>query len=225
MKLAVRSTLVALALLAVAVPAHAETWRVDLIVFRFLGGIDEQGRLAQAPSLLNAIELDDAAALSAAGITVLPDAEFALAGQWDKLKSSPQFRPLIRIAWTQNDPPPENGPRLRLIAGNKLKVRDEDGLGQGLGPGLRPGQVLGQGEREFNEIDGTVALHLGRFLHLDAAMIFTALDEPPQSWILSESRKLRSDEAHHLDSPRLGIVAKVVKWGPGLTSAVPATTP
>lgn len=226
------------ALLALPVlPAQAETWRVDLIVFRFLGGIDEQGRLAQAPSLLNAIELDDVAALSAAGITVLPDAEFALAGQWDKLKSSPQFRPLIRIAWTQNDPPPENGPRLRLIAGNKLKVKEEELLppepvpAPGLlpdkwpqSPRVRPSSE-GLGEREFNEIDGTVALHLGRFLHLDAAMIFTAADERPQSWMLSESRKMRSDEAHHLDSPRLGIIAKVVKWGPGLTPTVPAATP
>ena len=200
--------ILAVLLIMGSAPAHAETWRVDLIVFRFLGGIDEQGRMPQGPSPLNAIELDDLGALSAAGITVLPDAEFGLDGQWNKLKSSPQFRPMIRIAWTQNDPPSENGPRLRLRAGNKLKIKDEAGLN----------------EQEFQEVDGTIALHLGRFLHLDAAMIFTADGEPPQSWMLSESRKMRSDEAHHLDSPRLGLIAKVTKWGPGVTSVVPAET-
>jgi hypothetical protein len=201
--------LLALVLIGASLPAQAATWRVDLIVFRFLGGIDERGRLPQAPGLTGAIELDNASALSAAGITVLPDAEFGLNDQWSKLKASPQFRPLIRIAWTQNDPPVENGPRLRLTAGNKLKIRDEQGLG----------------EREFQEIDGTVALHLGRFLHLDAALIFTSPGEPPQSWMLSESRKMRSEELHHLDSPRLGVITKVSKWGPGLTSDVPAATP
>ncbi|TDU32428.1 peptidoglycan-binding protein CsiV [Panacagrimonas perspica] len=198
-----------LVLLLASTCAHAETWRVDLIVFRFLGGIDERGRLPQAPGLAGAIELDNASALSAAGITVLPDADFGLNDQWSKLKSSPQFKPLIRIAWTQNDPPVENGPRLHLMAGSKLKIRDEQGLG----------------EREFQEVDGTVALHLGRFLHLDAAMIFTSPGEPAQSWMLSESRKMRSEELHHLDSPRLGLITKVSKWGPGLTSTVPAATP
>lgn len=201
--------LLAFVMAGASLPAQAETWRVDLIVFRFLGGIDERGRLPQAPSLAGALELDDAAALSAAGITVLPDADFALGEQWSKLKSSPQFRPLIRIAWTQNDPPVENGPRLHLTAGSKLKLRDEKGLG----------------EREFQEVDGTVALHLGRYLHLDAAMIFTSTGEPPQSWMLSESRKMRSEELHHLDSPRLGLITRVTKWGPGLTSDKPAATP
>ena len=198
--------LLAAVLTMASASAHAETWRVDLIVFRFLGGIDEQGRMPQGPSLINAIELEDLGALSAAGITVLPDADFGLGPQWDKLKSSPQFRPMVRIAWTQNDPPPENGPRLRLRAGNKLKLRDEAGLN----------------EQEFQEVDGTVALHLGRFLHLDAAMIFTADGEPPQSWMLSESRKLRSEDLNHLDSPRLGLITRVTKWGPGLTPTVPA---
>jgi len=158
---------------------------------------------------MNTIELDDVGALSAAGITVLPDAEFGLSGQWDKLKSSPQFRPLIRLAWTQNDPPAADGPRLRLRTGALLKIKDEGGLG----------------EREFQEVDGSVALHLGRFLHLDAAMIFTATGERPQSWFLSESRRMRSDETHHLDSPRLAIIARVSKWGPGLTSEIPQAIP
>ncbi len=209
MKPRLSPALIALLLAFAALPARAETWRVDLIVFRFLGGIDEQGRMPQAPSLMNAIDLDDAGALSAAGITVLPDAEFGLNDEWSKLKASPQFKPIVRVAWTQNDPPVENGPRLHLLAGAKLVLKNEQGLG----------------EREFQEVDGTVALHLGRFLHLDAAMVFTAQGEPPQSWMLSESRKMRSDELHHLDSPRLGLLARITKFGPGLTPKVPAATP
>lgn len=196
-------------LLLVVLPAHAETWRVDLIVFRFLGGIQEEGRMPEAPNLQGAIELDDVAALSAAGITVLPESEFGLANEWTRLKASPQFRPLIKLAWTQNDPPSIDGPRLRVRSATKLKLRDEGGLG----------------EREFHDVDGTVALHLGRFLHLGADLSLTVGGEEPQAWRLREERRMRSEELHHLDSPRLGLVAKVVKWGPGLTPQVPSATP
>lgn len=197
-------------LLAVLAPcAQAETWRVDLIVFRFLGGIEEAGRLPEVPNLQTAIELDDAAALSAAGITLLPESEFGLSDHWARLKASPQFRPLIKLAWTQNDPVPTGGPRLRVRSTAKLKLRDAQGLG----------------EREFHEVDGTVALHLGRFLHLGADLLLTVGGETPKAWRLREERRMRSDELHHLDSPRLGVLVKVVKWGPGLTSREPSATP
>lgn len=181
-----------------ASPARADTWRVDLIVFRYLGSADEAGQLPMAPGLRGAIELDDAQGLSAAGITLLPDAEFGLADHWSRLKASPQFRPLIRLAWTQNDPPPDNGPRLHLRGGAKLTLADEGGLGV----------------REFQEVDGTVALHLGRFLHLDADLLFTTGGDTPGSWRLDERRRMRSDELHHLDSPRLGVIVRAAKWLP-----------
>jgi hypothetical protein len=198
-------------MVALAAPcAQAETWRVDLIVFRFLGDIQEAGRMPVEPDLQNAIELDDVAALSAAGITVLPAAEFALADQWSRLKASPQFRPLIKLAWTQNDPPPTGGPRLRLRSSTQLKLRDESGLG----------------ERAVPEIDGTVALHLGRFLHLRADLQLTSLNgDEARAWRLHQERRMRSEELHHLDSPRLGILVKVIKWGPGISPQQPAATP
>lgn len=181
-----------------AFPARADTWRVDLIVFRYLGSVDEAGQLPVAPGLRGAIELDDAQRLSAAGITLLPDADFGLADHWSRLKASPQFRPLIRLAWTQNDPPSDNGPRLHLRGGTKFALADEGGLGV----------------REFQEVDGTVALHLGRFLHLDADLLFTAAGDTPGSWRLDERRRMRSEELHHLDSPRLGLLVRVGKWLP-----------
>ena len=197
-------------LLLFVVPARAETWRVDLIVFRFLGGIEEAGRLPEVPDLQGAIELEDTGALSAAGITVLPESEFGMSDQWSRLKSSPQFRPLIKVAWTQNDPVPTGGPRLHLHSTTKLKLRDAQGLG----------------EREFYEVDGTVALHLGRYLHLGADLLLTtSTGDETRAWRLREERRMRSDELHHLDSPRLGILTRVSKWGPGLSPSQPAATP
>lgn len=192
----------ALLLLALSLPAHAATWRVDLIVFRYLRAVEEGGQPAIAPSLRSAIELDEQQKLSAAGITILPDEEFGLRDHWAQLRGSPQFRPLIRLAWTQNDPPDGKGPRLHLKSGETVTVPVERGIGA----------------REFNEIDGTIGLGLGRFLHLDADLVYTTVSvgEEATSWRLAESRRMRSDELHHLDSPKLGIIAIVSKWEPAL---------
>lgn len=189
----------ALLLITMTGPALAETWRVDLLVFRYLRAVNEVGQMPFVPSTKDAIELDDTATLSAAGITVLPESEYGLDDQWLLLRRSPQFRPLIKLAWTQNDPPATGGPRLRVTSGKELKVRMEDGFG----------------ERQFNEIDGSVALKLGRFLHLDADLAYTVIQEDEaQTWPLRESRRMRSEELHHLDSPKLGIIAIVQKWVP-----------
>lgn len=206
MKRSTNALLLALALLGFATSAHADTWRVDLIVFRFLGSAEESGKTPEAPNLRGAIELEDTARLAAAGIKLLPATDFTLADHWSRLKSSPQFRPLIRMAWTQLNPPNDNGPRLRLRAGEKFA------LGSGAGLGVR----------EFHEIDGSVALHLGRYLHLDTDLLFTQAGDVPASWALNESRRMRSEELHHLDSPRLGVIAKVTKVVP---TTVPIVTP
>lgn len=205
-----RPTFLCALLLVLAVsPARADTWRVDLVLFRFLGSVDERGRLPQAAGARDAIELDDTARLSAAGITVLPEQEFGLEDQWRRLKASPQFRPLMKLAWTQNDPPAQHGPRLRVQGGNRIRLPAEQGLG----------------EREFAEIDGSVALHLGRFLHLDADLVYTTAGDDATSWPLVESRRMRSEELHHLDSPKLGVLVRVTKVGPGLTNRMPLPSP
>lgn len=176
--------------------AAAETWRVDLLVFRYLRDVDERGIPPAAVNTRGAIELTDAQSLSRAGITLLPEAEFALEDQWRALRASPQFRPLIRLSWTQNDPPARGGPRLRIQGGEKLVVADPSGFGA----------------RELNEIDGSVGLNLGRYLHLDTDLMYSAPGAEPLSWALSEPRRMRSEELHHLDSPRLAILARVVRW-------------
>ena len=178
--------------------SQAATWRVDMIVFRYLPSVDEMGRAPVTPPLSNVIELNDAARLSKAGITLLPESDFRLADHWSRLRSSAQFRPLMRLAWTQNEPPVENGPRLRLRAGNKFTLSSAEGMNA----------------REAQEIDGSVALHLNRFLHLDTNLVYTEAGESAASWVLQQSRRMRSDELHHIDSPKLGVIAQVTKWVP-----------
>ncbi|MES0874428.1 CsiV family protein [Sinimarinibacterium thermocellulolyticum] len=173
-------------------PAHAERYRVDLIVFLDLEASGEQGAAPQPPMQSAAIALDDAAALQAAGIRVLPDAEFGLQEHWNRLRNSRRFRPLVRLAWEQAQPPAANGPRLAIRHGEPMPVHDT----------LTANSFLVQ------PVEGSVGLLMSRYLHLDVDLRYTTADATSQ-YALTERRRMRRDELHHLDSPRLGLLARI----------------
>ena len=175
------------------VVAQAETYRVDLIVYLDKSAASESGRRPIRPSTNRAIELNDTAALAAAGITLLPEEQFALNDAWLHLKNSKRYLPVLRLAWTQKDPPAEKGPSLHLLWGDTLSGGDADGLAP---------------------IEGTVSLLASHYLHLDAHLLYTqAIEGGRVSYRLKENRLMRRDELHYLDSPKLGILAKVTKAG------------
>lgn len=176
--------------------AAAETYRVDLIVFLDLAPPGESGIRPLVPDLRGALEPGSAGTLKASGIEVLPEDQFGLTEQWQRLRNSKRFRPVARLAWLQADPPGERGPSLRIKSGASLTATDAQGMGA----------------TAVSEIDGTVALLLGRYLHVDADLIYTqAGTDGARSWRLDERRRMKRDEVHHLDSPKLGILTKVSK--------------
>lgn len=185
-----------------AAPAAAQTYRVDLIVFLDLYHAgDEAGEPLQTPDLRGAIELQDSAALAAQGIRILPEGSFALQQQWSRLANSQQFRPLLKLAFTQTEPPSRRGPALHFTYGSPLTYGAADALSAS----------------QVHEVDGSVALLLSRYLHLDVDLQYnqqTAVGGV--RYPLRETRRMRRDEVHHLDSPRLGVLAMVsrVESGP-----------
>jgi hypothetical protein len=193
--MSVRACVAAALLGLCSLTAQADTYRVDLIVFQNLYAPSSGGTPALAPSA-DAIALTDMPRLSAAGIRILPEGDFALQDQWARLRSSSQFRPRARLAWTQADPPAERGPALQLRQGTPFSISDAQSYSSFLATPL----------------DGSVALRLNRFLHLDVDAV---LNEPRGgggvAFRLSDRRRMRRDELHHLDSPRLGVLAKVTR--------------
>lgn len=186
--------LLVLALLALSLPgtALAARYRVDLIVFADnTAAPGEAPVAAQPPDLTRALELTDTAKLRAAGIELLPDDSFGLDEAWKRLRNSRNHEPLLRLAWLQKDPPAERGVSLRLRWG-------------------APSGGLGRGGAAVYPVDGTVALLVGRFLHLDADLAHTRADEDGtlHSFRLRERRRLRRDELHHLDSPKIGLLVR-----------------
>lgn len=174
--------------------ACANTYRVDLIVFLDKTAPSEQGRRYAPPRIAGALALDNVAALRAAGITLIDDAQFGLNHQWQRLKTAKRYQPLMRLAWVQRDPPTGRSTPLRLTSGEGFTIGDN----------LASSVVL--------PVEGTVNLSGGQLLHLDADLVYTQPDDGSAlSWRLDERRKMKLNELHYLDSGRLGVLARIVK--------------
>jgi hypothetical protein len=196
-----RRIVLAAALGLFAQTACAETYRVDLIVFLNLWGTEgEAGTPLTARDLGATLEPGDAAGLRARGIQMLPEDQFGLQDEWAKLRASARFRPLVKMAWTQNDPPESGGPAIHVQYGPEQTI-------------TVPGSMY---SLSLRQIDGSVRLLLSRYLHLDADLAGGKAggEDGGQTWRLDESRKLRRDELHHLDSAKLGILARVTLAAP-----------
>ena len=71
-------------------------------------------------------------------------------------------------------------------------------------------RMMQSGSSGIYPVDGSVALLAGRFLHVDAEMIQTQeISGELRSFRLKERRRVKRDELHHLDSPRLGMLVRV----------------
>jgi len=196
----------ALLLLAAVLPsaALAERYRVDLIVFADRSAATgETSQPAEPPDAARALEPWEVVPLRNAGIEILDDELFGLAEEWKRLGNSRNHQPLVRLAWIQKDPPAERGVAIRLRHGRSL-------VG-----------ATATGAAEFYPVDGWVALLAGRYLHLDASFVHTQALETGElrSYRLRERRRLRRDELHHLDSPRLGLLVRAQRADPPLKTA------
>lgn len=187
-------------LLALAGPVLAETYRVDLILFLDKSVSSEAGQPPALPaSASRALSTDNVAALSAAGITLIPDEQFGLQEQWQRLRNSKRHQPLLRLAWNQVDPPAERGPALRVKVGQPLSVTLDQAFSSAA----------------ISPVEGSIALLLNRYLMVDADLAYTLpTASGVASYPLKERRRMRRDELHYLDSPKLGIVARVSKATP-----------
>ena len=128
-----------------------------------------------------------------------------------RLAGSGIYRPFLHLAWRQ--------PSLAKRRARHVRVRSarvpEPGAGESP-PSLRPA------------MDGTVQLYRGRFLHLNADLLYyratlagtspgaVALpdgdgDGFPTVFRLTQSRRMRLQELHYLDHPLFGVLVRVTR--------------
>ena len=190
--------LTAALLTLISVAAHADTWRVDILIYsdRDYGfGAPQIGIAPRGYSADDAIPTDDRSRLATAGIRMLSEGDTLLGTQRQRLRNSQRFDPVLSLAWLQDDPPTRGGPKLLVRHGERLIPLSGEAV---------------------HRLEGTIGLTLRRFLHLDVDLQWServagGLD----ATVLREQRRMRSEELHHLDSPRFGVLAHVIRQDQG----------
>lgn len=167
------------------------------------------------------------------GLRILPAPEGtrALDEVRARLDRSPRYRPVLHMAWRQrvaafSDPVPvrvHGGRELaRLGPGRSETTIDARELLEG---GSTPGRP-----RTVEEVDGTVSLVRGRYLHLNVDLVFR---EPTSSlvergtvtahgaarpyaafptWHIGERRQIQAGEMQYFDHRRFGVIAVALPW-------------
>ena len=131
----------------------------------------------------------NAPAPTTSSFPVLAPGRFKLTGIYDTLRRSRNYQPLAHFGWTQPGYPRDDA--------KFLTINSMVPAGSG--------------------IVGQVALSRGRYLHLTVDLVYDApgaAGEPTQRFVLRQSRRMRSNERHYLDSPRFGVIAIVTPSAP-----------
>jgi hypothetical protein len=177
-----------------------QSYDVELLVFRTLApntSPEEWGLEAAAAGQRMAIPEDEPtpftsnepAPVAAMSFPALTPAKFKLTAIAETLRRSRSYQPLAHFGWTQ--------PGYARDSAKYLPINSLVPAGSGL--------------------VGQVALSRGRYLHLTVDLVYDAPGaegQPPQRFVLRQSRRMRSNERHYLDSPRFGVIAIVTPSGP-----------
>ena len=173
-----------------------QSYDVELLIFRQLhpsASPEEWGMEAAAAGQRLAIPEDEPtpftssepAPATTATFPALAPSKFKLTATADTLRRSRNYQPLAHFGWTQPSYPRGDAKYLPINA-------------------LVP---AGSG------LVGQVALSRGRYLHLTLDLVYDApgatAGEPTQRFVLRQSRRMRSNERHYMDSPRFGVIAIV----------------
>lgn len=178
-----------------------QSYDVELLVFRTLtanASPEEWGLEAAAAGQRLAIPEDEPtpftsnepAPVAAMSFPALTPAKFKLTAIAETLRRSRNYQPLAHFGWTQ--------PGYARDSAKYLPINSLVPAGSGL--------------------VGQVALSRGRYLHLTVDLVYDApgaQGEPSQRYVLRQSRRMRSNERHYLDSPRFGVIAIVTPSNPG----------
>lgn len=172
--------------------APIQSYDVELLIFRNLAGREtpESWGLEGADGSAQQLDIPDdesepatpptTAAPPVASYPPLPAAKMKLTAIEESLRRSRAYEPLAHIGWTQ--------PGYARNAVKYLSVSSLVPASSGL--------------------QGQIALSRGRYLHLTLDLVLDgAATGEGSSYVLRQTRRMRSNERHYIDSPKFGVIA------------------
>ena len=177
---------------AVAQQASVQSYDVELLIFRNLGGHESpESWVAEAASAAQRLDIPDdesstppetAIVAPTATFPALPAAKMKLTAIEDTMRRSRGYQPVAHIGWTQPGFP-RNSARYLSVSS------------------LVPGS---------SGLQGQIALSRGRYLHLTLDLVLdSTASGDGQRYVLRQTRRMRSNERHYIDSPKFGVIAVI----------------
>jgi len=173
---------------------------------------------------------------------LLPDAALTLTELTKTLTNSNKYVPILNIAWRQPVASKEAAQTIYIHSHQEqIALATTPGLTSintlMAPPGLSdtPMLLVAQNEAHMpprdtslKTLDGTIKIHLGRYLHLEADLLYRSQIEPlknntffmnldeieqPQTLFrMHQKRRLRSGELHYFDHPMFGMLVKIIPY-------------
>ena len=196
--------------------AFSKDYIVEMIFFANTSGSGESVHISNQtviPDLGGAITLNDS---NANGFIPLDADTFQLGNKVNALNKSGKYRVLKHISWLQPGLAKEDAIAVRIHAGKNYK--DEFRERSFAQASFSDRQV--PINHPVNELDGTVKIVLGRFLHLYTDLVYRKVfaissgDALGRNHVLADfpvksHRKMRSKTLHYIDHPYLGILIEI----------------
>ena len=186
---------------AVAQQTPTQSYDVELLIFRNLSGretpegwgVEAAGsgqRLAIPDDEPTPFGATEAPPPTTAPTTfpALPAAKMKLTAIEETMRRSRAYQPLAHVGWTQPG-----------YARNSAKYLSVNSL-----------------VSSASGVQGQIALSRGRYLHLTLDLVYDAAataGESPQRYVLRQTRRMRSNERHYIDSPKFGVIAVITPSG------------
>jgi hypothetical protein len=173
-----------------------QSYDVELLIFRNLGGKEtpESWGVEAANDAAQKMAIPDdetgaaevpAATAPTVTFPALPASKMKLTAIEETMRRSRGYQPLAHIGWTQPG-----------FARNAAKYLSVSSLVSGA-----------------SGLQGQIALSRGRYLHLTLDLVYEAQGDSPGSYVLRQTRRMRSNERHYIDSPKFGVIAVITPSG------------
>lgn len=189
--------------------AQARDYQIEVVLFENVDGRELTAGGLYFPKLGRSLRLGTEEAV-AEGFVPL-EQNLSLAQNAQSIAASRRYRLIRHLSWRQPGLAEDDAIPVRISLGETIPLYLPESISeyQNFIPASADASPTRDRKINTSTVNGSIKVHLGRFLHMDAQLVFTDV-ATQQSFRLSQSRKMRSRELHYIDNPRFGILARII---------------
>ena len=197
-----------LAILLFTSLSHARDYLIEVVIFETIAGQDLTAGGLYFPRIENSVRLGTESAVEQGFLPV--EQNLTLTENAAAIAASSRYRLLRHLSWRQPGLDDNDAKAVRVALGETVQMYLPADLSPYADFFPATAAPTADSTEEINTsiINGSITVRLGRFLHMDARLVFTD-GQSGQSFRLLQSRKMRSGELHYIDNPRFGLLTQI----------------